>query len=63
MKGEFPKGIHIPNLPFISNASLLGDTLELSLVMEAADLEKQVPDRVVRLIEEKVQAATYGGKI
>jgi seryl-tRNA synthetase len=62
MKGDFPKGIHIPNLPFISKAALLGDTLDLALVMNATDLENRVPDRVVRLIEEKVQAATYGGK-
>jgi seryl-tRNA synthetase len=62
MKGDFPKGIHIPNLPFISKAVLLGDTLDLALVMNATDLENRVPDRVVRLIEEKVQAATYGGK-
>jgi seryl-tRNA synthetase len=30
--------------------------------MAAADLEDRVPDRILRLIEEKIEAASYGGK-
>jgi seryl-tRNA synthetase len=62
MKGDFPKEVHIPKLPFITRSCLLGDTLEMELAMTAADLENRVPDRVVRLVEEKIQACSYGGK-
>jgi Seryl-tRNA synthetase len=62
MKGEFPEGVHIPNLPFITESSIDGDTLTLKLNVTASDLENKVPDRLVKLIEEKVQAAGYGGK-
>ncbi|MDD1719841.1 MAG: serine--tRNA ligase [Methanoregulaceae archaeon] len=62
MRGEFPEGFRMPKLPFILSADRSGDTLKISLRMEAADLENKVPDRLVRLIEEKFQSATYGGK-
>ena len=62
MKGDFPAGVHIPDLPFITHSELRGDTLLLELSMTATDLENRVPDRVVRLVEEKVQAVSYGGK-
>jgi seryl-tRNA synthetase len=36
--------------------------VEIGLVMSGADLENRLPDRLVRLIEEKSQALQYGGK-
>jgi seryl-tRNA synthetase len=62
MTGEFPEGLRIPQLPFIKESSLEGDTLRMKLDLSAADLENKVPDRIVRLVEEKIQAAGYGGK-
>jgi seryl-tRNA synthetase len=62
MKGTFPEGFRVPALPFIKDSKLIGDTLELELAVTAADLENRIPDRLVRLIEEKIEAATYGGK-
>lgn len=64
LKGEFPEGFHIPKLPFIdqTRSRIQGDTLEIALLMDSTMLENRVPDRLVRLIEEKVQAASYGGK-
>jgi seryl-tRNA synthetase len=60
--GAFPADFRVPALPFIRTAILCDEGLELDLVTTAADLENKVPDRIVRLIEEKVQAAEYGGK-
>ncbi len=62
MTGEFPEGFRIPQLPFIRESALEGDTLRMKLDLSAADLENKVPDRIVRLVEEKIQAAGYGGK-
>jgi seryl-tRNA synthetase len=62
MTDIFPEGFRVPELPFIKNADLSGDRLVLDLVVTAADLENRIPDRLVRLIEEKMEAATYGGK-
>jgi seryl-tRNA synthetase len=52
----------VPNLPFLQGIEQHGDTLTLRLTVSASDLEDRIPDRLVRLIEEKVQARTYGGK-
>ena len=62
MKGDFPENIRIPKLPFITESVLADGTLTLSLAVNAADLENRIPDRLVRLVEEKIEAATYGGK-
>jgi seryl-tRNA synthetase len=62
MAGAFPESFRVPELPFIKNSSFSGDTLALELAVTAADLENRIPDRLVRLIEEKIEAATYGGK-
>ena len=37
-------------------------TLNLSLDVDEADLRNQVPDRIVSLLDEKIQAEGYGGK-
>jgi seryl-tRNA synthetase len=64
LQGAFPEGFRVPNLPFIDQdrSRLDADTLTLSLRADAAMLEDRVPDRLVRLMEEKVLAASYGGK-
>lgn len=62
MTGEFPEGFRVPSLPFIISSERQGETLEISLRLTAADLENKIPDRLVRLVEEKIQAASYGGK-
>jgi seryl-tRNA synthetase len=62
MTGEIPDGIHIPSLPFIRSFDLRKDGLTLDLAVSAADLENRVPDRILKLIEEKIQASGYGGK-
>ncbi|MDD1671471.1 MAG: serine--tRNA ligase [Methanomicrobiales archaeon] len=59
--GDVPEDL-IPRLPFIREVKRREGTVELSLNVSAADLENRIPDRIVRLIEEKVQARTYGGK-
>lgn len=62
LSGAFPADFRVPSLPFIRTAILCDESLELDLVTTATDLENKVPDRVIRLVEEKVQAAVYGGK-
>ncbi|HUU75498.1 MAG TPA: serine--tRNA ligase [Methanoregulaceae archaeon] len=60
--GDFPEEFRIPKLPFIRESSLVDGTLTLVLEVTESDLENKIPDRLVRLVEEKIQAATYGGK-
>jgi seryl-tRNA synthetase len=52
----------IPRLPFIREVQREDARLRLMLDVDAAALERRVPDRIVRLIEEKIQAQQYGGK-
>ena len=60
--GEIPEGLRLPSLPFIRSAEIGPGRVSLDLAMTAADLENRVPDRLVRLVEEKAEAAAYGGK-
>ena len=62
VSGEFPEGFRVPSLPFIRESRMEDDTLTLDLELTESDLENKIPDRLVRLVEEKVQAASYGGK-
>lgn len=62
MTGEFPSGFRVPRLPFIRHADLTNGSLTMDLIVSSADLENRIPDRLVRLVEEKIEAATYGGK-
>jgi seryl-tRNA synthetase len=57
-----PEGVHIPNLPFIKSSTLTDSELSLELSVTSADLENRVPDRILKLIDEKIQASGYGGK-
>jgi len=52
----------IPRLPFIRGVKRKIGGVHLDLQVTTQDLENRVPDRIVRLIEEKIQAADYGGK-
>ncbi|KAF5067001.1 tRNA-binding domain protein [anaerobic digester metagenome] len=60
--GKFPEGLRLPALSFIRSAERGPDRIGLELAVTAADLENKVPDRLIRLIEEKAEAAAYGGK-
>jgi len=62
MAGSFPEVFRVPTLPFIKSSRFQGESLVLELTVNAIDLENRIPDRLVRLIEEKIEAATYGGK-
>jgi seryl-tRNA synthetase len=62
LTGAFPEVFRVPALPFIKSSRFQGETLVLELDVTATDLENRIPDRLVRLIEEKIEAATYGGK-
>ncbi len=52
----------IPRIPFIRSVKCNEGNVVLDLQVTTQDLENRVPDRIVKLIEEKVQAAAYGGK-
>ncbi|RXE57070.1 seryl-tRNA synthetase [Methanoculleus taiwanensis] len=52
----------IPKLPFIRSVSSHAESVRIDLACSATDLENRVPDRIVKLIEEKKEAALYGGK-
>lgn len=52
----------VPRIPFITSADHHDDAVDLVLDLSAADLENRVPDRIVRLVQEKVAAQEYGGK-
>jgi seryl-tRNA synthetase (EC 6.1.1.11) len=52
----------VPRLPFIRGVSEQDGRVKIDLAVTASDLENRLPDRIVRLIEEKAQARQYGGK-
>jgi seryl-tRNA synthetase len=52
----------IPRIPFVKRITDRRGRMEIDLSVTAADLENRIPDRFVRLIEEKTQAKQYGGK-
>ncbi len=60
--GEDYSNASLPKLPFLQVISKDASHLEISLQMSATDCENKVPDRVIRLIEEKNAQDEYGGK-
>ncbi|KQC05598.1 MAG: serine--tRNA ligase [Methanoculleus sp. SDB] len=52
----------IPRLPMIKETAADEKGVTLTLDVGPTDLENRVPDRLVRLIEEKAEAHAYGGK-
>ena len=62
LRGPVPEGLRLPELSFIRSAERGPDRIALVLAVTADDLEKKVPDRLLRLIEEKAEAEAYGGK-
>ena len=52
----------IPRLPFVQTVHHGEGRVEINLKVHGIDLENRIPDRLVRLIEEKIQAQKYGGK-
>jgi seryl-tRNA synthetase len=61
LAGDVPETA-IPRIPFIRSTVQDAGGVRLDLQVTTQDLENRVPDRIVKLIEEKVQAAVYGGK-
>jgi seryl-tRNA synthetase len=61
LAGDIPEPA-IPRLPFIRGAKREAGGVTLDLRVTTQDLENRIPDRIVKLIEEKVEAAGYGGK-
>ncbi len=61
LAGDIPETA-IPRIPFIRSMKREEGGIRLDLAVTTQDLENRVPDRIVKLIEEKVQAAGYGGK-
>jgi seryl-tRNA synthetase len=61
LTGEVPEAA-IPRLPFIRSAKREEGRVRLDLQVTTQDLENRIPDRIVKLIEEKGEAAGYGGK-
>ena len=62
LRDQFPDNFLVPKLPFIRKAVLSEGVLSVDLTVTSADLENRIPDRLVRLFEEKIEAAGYGGK-
>ncbi|MDD1639285.1 MAG: serine--tRNA ligase, partial [Methanomicrobiales archaeon] len=61
LTGDVPDSA-IPRLPFIRSVERRSGTVTLDLAVSAADLEHRIPDRILNLVEEKIQAREYGGK-
>ncbi|HVP25835.1 MAG TPA: serine--tRNA ligase [Methanomicrobiales archaeon] len=61
LTGEVPEAA-IPRVPFIRLARREAGRVRLDLQVTTQDLENRIPDRIVKLIEEKGEAAGYGGK-
>ena len=49
-------------IPHVKEMKHDGGVLRLSLDVDESDLKNQVPDRIVSLLDEKLQAEEYGGK-
>ncbi|NLX50327.1 MAG: serine--tRNA ligase [Methanospirillum sp.] len=62
LQGEIPEDLRLSTLPFVREVGIGEGRITLALSVSAADLENRVPDRLVRLVEEKAEAAAYGGK-
>jgi len=52
----------IPRIRFIRSARREAGKVSLDMEVTTQDLENRIPDRIVKLIEEKAEAAGYGGK-
>ncbi|MDD1651856.1 MAG: serine--tRNA ligase [Methanomicrobiales archaeon] len=61
LTGDVPETA-IPRIPFIQSVERVDGTVTLEMAVSAADLEHRIPDRILNLIEEKIQAREYGGK-
>lgn len=49
-------------IPYVKNIEYQDGALVLALEVGEAEIEKRVPDRIISLIEDKLQAQEYGGK-
>lgn len=49
-------------IPFVSSIVHENDVLYLDLNVTESELQNRIPDRILNLIEDKINALTYGGK-
>lgn len=59
---EWEEGLRIPKLPFVREIKQENGKLELLLDIDEVLVEKRVPDRLIRLLEEKKEAIRWKGK-
>ena len=55
-------GLKIQKLPFVKQIKQKEGRLKLSLDVDEAALDKRIPDRLIRLVEDKKDAARWKGK-
>ncbi len=56
------QGLKLKTLPFVKSISYSDGNIVISLDLTESDLERRIPDRILRLLEEKREAARWGGK-
>ncbi|MCW3135376.1 MAG: hypothetical protein N2V77_00315 [Canidatus Methanoxibalbensis ujae] len=54
--------VRVKSLPFVKNLSLSDGKLRLSLELSEREIERRIPDRILRLLYEKREMARWGGK-
>lgn len=59
---EWEGGLRIKKLPFVKEIKQEEGWLKLSLDVDEFSLEKRIPDRIIRLLEDKREAASWKGK-
>jgi seryl-tRNA synthetase len=56
------EGLRVRNLPFVKEIKQEKGSLELLLDVDESALDKRIPDRLIRLLEDKIDAARWKGK-
>ncbi len=62
MEWEEEEGLRIGKLPFVREIKQENGKLELFLDVDEVSLEKRIPDRIIRLLEDKKEALRWSGK-
>jgi len=59
---EWDEGLRLKKLPFVKEIKQEEGWLKLSLDVDEFSLEKRIPDRIIRLLEDKREAEKWKGK-
>lgn len=59
---EWEEGLRLKKLPFVKEIKQEEGWLKLSLDVDEFSLEKRIPDRIIRLLEDKREAEKWKGK-